>query len=67
MSKKKIYHVIQVSQKMIQTFPKQGHVNVVFNAVFYRNGKKMNSIDQADVVNFHTWSETMINQKIPTR
>jgi hypothetical protein len=27
-------------------------VNVVFNAVFYRNGKKMNSIDQADVVNF---------------
>ena len=52
MSKKKIYHVIQVSQKMIQTFPKQGHVNVVFNAVFYRNGKKMNSIDQADVVNF---------------
>jgi hypothetical protein len=52
MSKKKIYHVIQVSQKMIQTFPKQGHMNVVFNAVFYRNGKKLNSIDQADVVNF---------------
>ena len=52
MSKKKIYHVIQVSQKMIQTFPKQGHVNVVFNAVFYRNGKKLNSIEQADVVNF---------------
>ena len=52
MKKKKIYHVIQVSQKMIQTFPKQGHTSVVFNAVFYRNGKKMNSIDQADVVNF---------------
>jgi hypothetical protein len=52
MSKKKIYHVIQVSQKMIQTFPKQGHSNVLFNAVFYRNGKKMNSIDQAAVANF---------------
>jgi len=52
MKKKKIYHVIQVSQKMIQTFPKQGHINVVFNAVFYRNGKKLNSIDQADVANF---------------
>jgi hypothetical protein len=52
MSKKKIYHVIQVSQKMIQTFPKQGHSNVVFNAVFYRNSKKLNSIDQADVANF---------------
>jgi hypothetical protein len=52
MRKKKIYHVIQVSQKMIQTFPKQGHGNVVFNAVFYRNGKKLNSIDQADVANF---------------
>ena len=52
MSKKKIYHLIQVSQKMIQTFPKQGHSNVVFNAVFYRNGKKLNSIDQADVANF---------------
>jgi hypothetical protein len=52
MKKKRIYHVIQVSQKMIQTFPKQGHENVVFNAVFYRNGKKLNSIDQADVANF---------------
>jgi len=52
MKKKKIYHVIQVSQKMIQTFPKQGHNNVVFNAVFYRNGKKLNSIDQAAVANF---------------
>ncbi len=27
-------------------------MNVVFNAVFYRNGKKLNSIEQADVVNF---------------
>jgi hypothetical protein len=52
MSKRKIYHLIQVSQKMIQTFPKQGHTSVVFNAVFYRNGKKLNSIEQADVVNF---------------
>jgi hypothetical protein len=52
MSKRKIYHLIQVSQKMIQTFPKQGHMNVVFNAIFYRNGKKLNSIEQADVVNF---------------
>lgn len=52
MSKKKIYHLIEVSQKMIKTFPKQGHSNVVFNAVFYRNGKKLNSIDQADVANF---------------
>ena len=52
MSKRKIYHLIEVSQKMIKTFPKQGHMNVVFNAVFYRNGKKLNSIEQADVVNF---------------
>ena len=52
MSKRKIYHVIQVSQKMIKTFPKQGHNHVVFNAVFYRNGKKLNSIDQAAVENF---------------
>ncbi|NBU73357.1 MAG: hypothetical protein EBS53_18270, partial [Bacteroidetes bacterium] len=52
MSKRKIYHVIEVSQKMIKTFPKQGHQHVVFNAVFYRNGKKLNSIDQAAVQNF---------------
>jgi len=52
MSKKKIYHVIEVSQKMIKTFPKLGHEKVVFNAVFYRNGKKLNSIDQAEVSNF---------------
>ncbi len=52
MSKKKIYHVIEVSQKMIKTFPKQGHNNVVFNASFYRNGKKLNSIEQATVSNF---------------
>ena len=34
MSKRKIYHLIEVSQKMIKTFPKMGHMNVVFNAVF---------------------------------
>lgn len=52
MSKKKIYHVIEVSQKMIKTFPKQGHNNVVFNASFYRNGKKLNCLEQATVSNF---------------
>jgi hypothetical protein len=52
MKKKKIYHVIEVSQKMIKTFPKQGHQNVAFNASFYRNGKKLNSIDQATTDNF---------------
>lgn len=52
MSKKKIYHLIEVSQKMIKTFPKQGHAHVVFNAVFYRNGKKLNGIDHAAIENF---------------
>jgi hypothetical protein len=52
MKKRKIYHLVEVSHKMIKTFPKQGHNNVVFNAVFYRNGKKLNSIDQAAVNNF---------------
>jgi hypothetical protein len=37
---------------MITTFPKQGYSSVVFNAVFYRNGKKLNAIEQADVSNF---------------
>lgn len=37
---------------MIKTFPKQGYTSVVFNATFYRNGKKLNAIDQADVSNF---------------
>lgn len=50
--KRKIYHVIEVGKKMIKTLPQQGHSNVVFNAVFYRNGKKLNSIDQATVGNF---------------
>ncbi len=52
MSRKKIYHLIEVSQKMIKTFPKQGHEKVVFNAIFYRNGKKLNSIEQAAIANF---------------
>jgi Flp pilus assembly secretin CpaC len=37
---------------MINTFPKQGYTNVVFNATFYRNGKKLNAIEQAEVTNF---------------
>jgi hypothetical protein len=37
---------------MINTFPKQGYSNVVFNATFYRNGKKLNAIEQAEVTNF---------------
>lgn len=52
MKKRKIYHVIEVCQKMIKTFPKQGHTKVTFNAMFYRNGKRLNSIDQAVIENF---------------
>ena len=37
---------------MIKTFPKQGYSAVVFNATFYRNGKKLNAIEQADVSAF---------------
>jgi hypothetical protein len=52
MKKRKIYHLIEVCQKMIKTFPKQGHNKVTFNAMFYRNGKRLNSIDQAVIENF---------------
>ena len=52
MSKRRIYHLIEVCRKMIQTFPRQGYQRVVFNATFYRNGKKLNAIEQADVANF---------------
>ncbi len=52
MKRRKIYHVIEVCQKMIKTFPKQGHNKVTFNAMFYRNGKRLNSIDQAIIENF---------------
>ena len=52
MKKRKIYHVIEVCQKMIKTFPKQGHEKVTFNAMFYQNGKRLNSIDQAVIENF---------------
>ena len=52
MKRRKIYHVIEVCQKMIKTFPKQGHSKVIFNAMFYRNGKRLNSIEQAVIENF---------------
>ena len=52
MKRRKIYHLIEVCQKMIKTFPKQGHNKVTFNAMFYRNGKRLNSIDQAVIENF---------------
>lgn len=52
MSKRRIYHVIEVCRKMIKTFPKQGYSSVVFNATFYRNGKKLNAIEQAEVSAF---------------
>lgn len=52
MGKKKIYNVVAAGKKVISTFPQQGHNNVVFNAMFFRNGKKLNSIDQAAVDNF---------------
>jgi hypothetical protein len=37
---------------MIKTFPKQGYKTVVFNATFFRNGKKLNTIENADVSAF---------------
>lgn len=52
MSKRRIYHVIEVCRKMIKTFPKQGYTSVVFNVTFYRNGKKLNAIEQAEVSAF---------------
>lgn len=52
MEKKKIYTVTETCKKLIKTFAKQGHSNVVFNAWFYRNGKKLNSIENAAIANF---------------
>lgn len=39
---------------MEKTFEKQGYTNVVFNALFSRNGKKLNSIENASIANFST-------------
>ena len=39
---------------MEKTFEKQGYANVVFNALFSRNGKKLNSIENASIANFST-------------
>ena len=52
MNKRKIYNVTSACAKLIKTFAKQGHTNVVFNALFYRNGKKLNSIENAAIANF---------------
>jgi hypothetical protein len=41
-----------MKRRKIKTFPKQGHNKVTFNAMFYRNGKRLNSIDQAVIENF---------------
>ena len=45
-------NLVEVSRKMIKTFPKQGYTSVVFNATFYRNEKKLNAIEQAEVSAF---------------
>ncbi len=37
---------------MEKTFEKQGYTNVVFNAMFSRNGKKLNSIENAAIANY---------------
>ncbi len=37
---------------MEKTFEKQGYTNVVFNALFSRNGKKLNSIENAAIANY---------------
>jgi hypothetical protein len=50
--KRKIYTVTEAGAKLIKTFPKQGYTNVVFNAYFYRNGKKLNSLENTAIANF---------------
>ena len=52
MNQRRKYHLIEVCRKMIKTFPKQGYKTVVFNATYYRNGKKLNTIENADVSAF---------------
>ncbi|MEI6882529.1 MAG: hypothetical protein WCK82_14515 [Bacteroidota bacterium] len=67
MSAKKIYHVIEVCQKMIKTFPKQGHKEVVFNAYFYKNSKKLNSIEKAVVSNFSPLVRSYVKSENPDK
>jgi hypothetical protein len=52
---------------MIQTFKQQNHHNAGFNAVFYRNGKKLNAIDQADVVNFSALIRSYVKSENPDK
>lgn len=52
MAKPKIYNVSQTGKRMEKTFEKQGYTNVVFNALFSRNGKKLNSIENAAIANY---------------
>lgn len=66
-SKQKVYHLIEVCGKMIKTFPKQNHDHAVFNAVFYRNGKKLNAIEQADVNNFSALIRSYEKSENPDR
>jgi hypothetical protein len=52
---------------MIKTFPKQNHDNAAFNAVFYRNGKKLNAIEQADVNSFSALIRSYVKSENPDK
>ncbi len=67
MSKPKIYYVSQSGKKLEKTFEKQGYTNVVFNALFYRNGKKLNSIENAAIANFSTLVLSYNNAENPDK
>ena len=50
--KRKIYHVVTNCKTVLDSFPAQGYEAVTFNALFYRNGKRLNSIENADTQYF---------------
>lgn len=50
--KRKIYQAVDSCKKVLKSFEVQGYENVIFSALFYRGGKKLNSIEGADTQYF---------------
>lgn len=67
MTASKIDYMVDTTRAMVRTIQSQGYEKLVFSAVLYKQGKKMNSIDLADASSFSKLIRNYVKTEQPDK
>lgn len=63
----KIDYMVETTRAMVKTIQAQGHDNLVFSAILYKQGKRMNSIELADASQFSKLIRNYVKTEQPDK